>query len=381
VFDVFQQISCNFVAGSAKKQQAINLMAIVWDGLVAKKFVLKDTNTSRNRRWNMKDITNVTPSAPPVADDSGAGAVPKISNDECLYCMENGTLLVCEYLGCPLVAHGECDGLNVKETKRLMKSPDPWFCPNHRPPRPNLNPLPEAPASDASAAVGVIPGAAAAADQAQPDPPFNPIPDALPADHHLDPAAAPALTACEAAAPVAAAATADFASAAAATTTTPAPAAAATTTTPAPAGKSSAAVGQAITFVSLSETLGFLSMRCGEGLLEEVPNNLQTALDELKKMIEMHLSSKQVGGVAAAAPQHLVTESPMQSPLAGVAIIASAPGPAGHSPPAILQSAAVPFKTAADRSSNLKIRVRQPPQDRDSTPTPATKRRHVGSLS
>jgi hypothetical protein len=143
VFDIFQQISCNFVAGSAKKQQAINLMAIVWDGLVAQKFVFKDTNTSTNRKWNMKDITNVSPQPsgppPPLAEDSGTNAVSKISNDECLYCKGDGTLLVCEYLGCPLVAHRQCDKLSVKETKRLMKSTDPWFCPNHRPPPPIPN--------------------------------------------------------------------------------------------------------------------------------------------------------------------------------------------------------------------------------------------------
>jgi hypothetical protein len=357
VFDVFQQISCNFVAGSAKKQQAINLMAIVWDGLVAKKFVLKDTNTSRNRRWNMKVITNVTPSAPPVAEDLGAGAVPKISNDECLYCKENGTLLVCEYLGCPLVAHGECDGLNVKETKRLMKSPDPWFCPDHRPRPPIPIPLPDAvnaPSSGASATIDLA-SVAAAADQAHSDPSFNPIPEALPADPVPIPVAATA-----AAASVAAAAAADLASAAAATTAAPAP-----------AGKSSGAVGQAITFVSLSETLGFLSMRCGQGLHEEVPTNLQTAIDELKRMIEMHLGSKQAGGVAATAPQNSLTESP-QPPLAGVAMIASAraPGPAGHNPPAIdtiLQSATVPlgFKKAAGRSSEIPPRKRKPPPDRD----------------
>ncbi len=324
-------------------------MAIVWDGLVARKFVLKDTNTSRNRKWNMKAITNVSPPPPPLSEDSMADAVPplskdsmadavpKISNDECLYCNDTGSLLVCEFLGCPLVAHGECDGLSVKDTKRLMKSADPWFCPDHRPPPPIADPLLDAqhPASD------VVDGSAAVIDPADPAPAnpdpsesHNPIPEPLPEDTDL------------------------------------ASAAAATTAAPAPAGKSSATVGQAITFVSLSETLGFLSMKCGEGLHEEVPTNLQTAFDEFKKMIEMHLRSKQAGGVAAAAPQQLATEIPMQPPLAGVAIIASAPGSGAITDisPAILQSAAVPFKKAAGRSSGLPPRIRRRPQDRDSSP-------------
>ena len=104
MFDVFQQISCNFVAGAGKKQQAINLMSIVWDGLVAKKFVLKTTNAWRNRKWNMHDITDVSPPPPepppPLPEES-----EKISNDKCLYCQDKGSLLVCEYEGCPLVAH------------------------------------------------------------------------------------------------------------------------------------------------------------------------------------------------------------------------------------------------------------------------------------
>ena len=363
-------------------------MAIVWDGLVAKKFVLKDTNTSRNRRWNMKDITNVSPPPPgpppPPAEDSESNADSKISNDECLYCKENGTLLVCEYLGCPLVAHGECDNLTVKETKRLMKSSDPWFCPDHRPPPPIPNPLPAPPASDASAAViAPAPAAAdAAADQGHPDSSFNPIPNHLPADLASDASAANLANAAASAAadqghpdssfnPVLIPLTAAPAPDPAATATVHALDAAATAAAPAPTGNPSAAVGQAITFVRLSETLGFLSMRCGAGLHKEVPTDLQNVFAEFQKMIEMHLS-KQTDGVAAAAPPHLFTGIPMQPPLRSVAKQAQAQQAQQAQP--TLESAAVPFNTAAGK---LPPRNRNPPPDRDITPPPAAKRRHV----
>jgi hypothetical protein len=139
---------------------------------------------------------------------------------------------------------------------------------------------------------------------------LNPIPESLPADPASDASAAV------------------LAPAAAAAAAAPAPVAAAAAAAPAPAGNPSAAVGQALTFVSLSETLGFLNMRCGEGLHEEVPDYLQNVFAEFQKMIEMHLN-KQAGGVAAAAPRdpHLFPGIPMQPSLTGDAMIASAFGP------------------------------------------------------
>jgi hypothetical protein len=110
-------------------------MGVVWDALAAKNsFVIKDTNATRNRNFNLSVISKLAVTAPPPVkkrkEDTGEVAESNLveTHDYCLFCEEGGFLILCDHPMCPKVAHPDC----ARITKEQLKDNSyEYFCPMH----------------------------------------------------------------------------------------------------------------------------------------------------------------------------------------------------------------------------------------------------------